>query len=138
MKLLYILFLITAIPLLVQAQSVEGTWHVSVSQSIALMDASAKTRYDGLHTKIRQRLTDSFEQRAFTFNSDGSIRAAWQSDNLPREVTGTWTLVGETLTMTAGGITLVYSVSYPAAGVLILQATGSSGIFTHLYLTLEP
>jgi hypothetical protein len=140
MKRFYILVMLLALPILASSQTPSGAWLMSVPQSVQLMQASVRDRYDNLSSEIRQRITSRFDGREFVFNTDGSALIKWQTDNTNKEVAGTWSYqeTENELTIVAEGREHTYDITQLTSSVMVLRMNNSTGIFTELYLNRKP
>lgn len=136
---IYVTSVILLITTSVRAQqnSIIGTWQLNLSETIALMDSITKQKFDSLDQGVKTRIETSMSDRTFVFASSGDITVHWKAHDTARTSSGTWQTSGETLTITFGDDEQLFSYELTGSN-LILRNTVPSGLFSNLYLTLQP
>ena len=131
-----LLFITTSVH--AQQNTIIGTWQLDLTESIALMDNNTRQKFDGLDQSVKARIETSMSDRTFIVASNGDLTVHWKAQDSPRTSSGTWQTSGETLTITLDGDAQQYSYELITGNHLILRNTIPSGLFSNLYLTLQP
>jgi hypothetical protein len=137
---IYIILLLAAIPVLSQAQQeLVGSWELTLNESLQNMQSDRKARYDSLPSQVREQISQSFNNREFTFAADSTVIIQWNRNGIARQVQGTWNFnAGEgKLTIIPGTgdhLAREYQVTEVTSSVMILKMNDQSGLFQELHL----
>lgn len=120
------------------ADKIIGVWKVDVAESIKLMDADTRAKYDSARGEVKERAKKSMDGREFIFQGNGKIEARWSANGLDKSTNGTWELKdGDKLLITMDGQLTEYKTSSAKPNNLVLKNENGRGLFRNLYLAKE-
>lgn len=139
MKKILPVFLLITISFFAHGQeNIAGSWKVNLDHTLERMRAEVKVGYDTLPAQVKQRISQAFNNREFTFQPDGVVTIQWERENNLQRIQGTWNYDAPanrlTVTTDTNQVT-EFEVKTFTSSILILEMIEAGGIFQELYLT---
>jgi hypothetical protein len=109
------------------AETLTGTWLLKWNETKNKMSSAELDRFNGMPAEVKTRIQNSFSDRQYTFNSNGTLSVSWQSAQGAKTETGSWSIDDNMLvlevnqderrySMTMEGEYLILSINNPMAG----------------------
>jgi hypothetical protein len=131
----YIILLLCTMEQVYGQQTVEGSYTVDLTKTVALMEGDNKQRYESLELGVKERANQSMEGRVFVFKEGGRLEVRWKANGSDKFAEGTWELKDqENLLLKVGEQTTEYQLSWSTATDLVIKNENGRGFFSNLYL----
>jgi hypothetical protein len=120
------------------AEELNGIWHIDFGRTVQSLAGQGKAKYQKMSERFKEHMKKSFENRSFEFEENHGVSIQFIANEYPQNVKGQWAYNqnDNSLTITAGGITMIYLVEWQNKNTIrLISKDISLGMLDQFYLT---